>query len=111
MLTLFLISPCVTWEKATVNLSAEDVLIDQYVRSENRGKAEEFLMNELADGLEIPSNELYKRAEDMGISPKVLWTIKDKLGVHAEKKGYQGQWYWSLPNKTVPTIPKLQRFP
>ena len=89
---------CVTWEKATVNLSAEDVLIDQCVRSENRGKAEEFLMNELADGLEIPSNELYKRAEDMGISPKVLWTIKDKLGVQAEKKGYQGQWYWSLPN-------------
>ena len=102
---------CVTWEKATVNLSAEDVLIDQCVRSENRGKAEEFLMNELADGLEIPSNELYKRAEDMGISPKVLWSIKDKLGVQARKKGYQGQWYWSLPNKTVPNDSETSKIP
>ena len=102
---------CVTWEKATVNLSAEDVLIDQGVRSENRGKAEEFLMNELADGLEIPSNELYKRAEDMGISPKVLWSIKDKLGVQARKKGYQGQWYWSLPNKTVPNDSETSKIP
>ena len=102
---------CVTWEKATVNLSAEDVLIDQYVRSENRGKAEEFLMNELADGLEIPSNELYKRAEDMGISKKVLWSIKDKLGVQVRKKGYQGQWYWSLPNKTVPNDSEISKIP
>ena len=102
---------CVTWEKATVNLSAEDVLIDQGVRSENRGKAEEFLMNELADGLEIPSNELYKRAEDMGISKKVLWSIKDKLGVQVRKKGYQGQWYWSLPNKTVPNDSETSKIP
>ena len=85
---------CVTWEKDAVNLSAEDVLIHQGVRSENRGKAEEFLMNELVDGLEIPSNELYRRAEDMGISPKVLWSIKDKLGVQVRKKGYQGPWLW-----------------
>ena len=51
------------------------------VCDQNRGKSEEFLMNELADGLEIPSNELYKRTEDMGISKKVLWSIKDKLGM------------------------------
>ena len=102
---------CVTWEKDAVNLSAEDVLIHQGVRSENRGKAEEFLMNELADGLEIPSNELYKRAEDMGISKKVLWSIKDKLGVQARKKGYQGQWYWSLPNKTVPNDSETSKIP
>ena len=102
---------CVTWEKATVNLSAEDVLIDQGVRSENRGKAEEFLMNELADGLEIPSNELYKRAEDMGISKKVLWSIKDKLGVQVRKKGYQGPWLWSLPNETVSKDSETSKVP
>ena len=68
-------------------------------------------MNELADGLKTSNNELYKRAEDMGISKKVLWSIKDKLGVQVRKKGYQAQCYLSLPNKTVPNDYETSKIP
>ena len=59
-------------------------------------------MEELAVGMAILFKELYERAEEMGISRKVLWLVKDKLGVVARKEGYQGSWVWSMPNKTVP---------
>ena len=102
---------CVTWGKNAVNLSAEDVLSDHGERSKNRSKAEVFLIQELAGGMEIPCKELYERAEEMGISRKVLWLVKDKLGVVARKEGYQGSWVWSLPNKTVPNDSETSKIP
>ena len=92
-----IITTCVAWESDKINLSAEEVLTTQGGKAENKLFAEEFLREELKDGFEIPSNELYKRAEEHGISPKVLWNTKDKIGAKAYKKGFKEGWIWYLP--------------
>jgi hypothetical protein len=92
-----IITTCVAWESDKINLSAEEVLTTQGGKAENKLFAEEFLREELKDGFEIPSNELYKRAEEHGISPKVLWNTKDKIGAKACKKGFIEGWVWYLP--------------
>ena len=92
-----IITTCVAWESDKINLSAEEVLTTQGGKAENKLFAEEFLREELKDGFEIPSNELYKRAEEHGISPKVLWNTKDKIGAKACKKGFNEGWVWYLP--------------
>ena len=92
----------VTWEKDSVDLTAEEVLSDHVGRLDNRGNAENFLLQELAGGLKIPCKELYERAEEMGISPKVLWTVKDKIGVQANKVDFKGGWVWHLPLEVIP---------
>jgi hypothetical protein len=92
-----IITTCVAWESDKINLSAEEVLTTQGGKAENKLFAEEFLREELKDGFEIPSNELYKRAEEHGISPKVLWNTKDKIGAKACKKGFNKGWVWYLP--------------
>jgi len=87
---------CVSWEDAPVNLSAEDVLSAQG-RPDNQGRAEDFLLQELTESIEVPCKELYERAKAKGISKKVLWSIKDKIGVIARKDGFKGGWVWYLP--------------
>ena len=92
----------VTWEKDAVDLTAEEVLSEQVGRPDNQGNAENFLLQELAGGLKIPCKELYERAEEMGISRKVLWTVKDKIGVQANKVDFKGGWIWHLPLEVNP---------
>jgi len=112
-----IITTCVAWESDKINLSAEEVLTTQGGKAENKLFAEEFLREELKDGFEIPSNELYKRAEEHGISPKVLWNTKDKIGAKACKKGFNEGWVWYLPivtdnedsqNTKIPEGPLIQ---
>ena len=38
----------------------------------------------------------------MIISPKVLWTVKDKIGVQANKVDFKGGWVWHLPLEVIP---------
>ena len=78
-------------------MSAEEVLSTQGGKSENRAFAESFLKEELKDGFEIPCKGLYERAEEHGISRKVLWNMKDKIGVKANKAGFTEGWVWYLP--------------
>ena len=93
---------CVTWEKATVNLSAEDVLSTEGHREDNNGMAEEFLLQELADGSEVLCKTLYEKAKVMEITPKVLWNAKNKIGVFTKKIGFKEGWAWYLPNVSKP---------
>jgi len=88
---------CVAWEKDKIDLSAEEVLSTQGGKSENRLFAESFLKEELKDGFEIPCKGLYERAEEHGISRKVLWKMKDKIGAKALKSGFNEGWVWYLP--------------
>ena len=88
---------CVAWEKDKIDMSAEEVLSTQGGKSENRAFAEGFLREELKDGFEIPCKGLYERAEEHGISRKVLWNMKDKIGVKANKSGFTEGWVWYLP--------------
>jgi len=88
---------CVAWEPDKIDLSAEEVLSTQGGNSENRAFAESFLKEELKDGFEIPCKGLYERAEEHGISRKVLWKMKDKIGAKALKSGFNEGWVWYLP--------------
>lgn len=88
---------CVIWEKEFVNMSAEEVFFSEN-RSSHHIKTENFLLQELAEGCEVSCNELYEKAEKLGISRKTLRTVKNKIKVDTRKDGYQGQWLWSLPN-------------
>ena len=87
---------CVRWENNFVNLSAEDVLSVQG-RPDNREAAKDFLLQELAEESEVPCKNLYEKAGKQGISQKVLWSVKDKIGVKAKKDGFKGGWFWYLP--------------
>jgi hypothetical protein len=88
---------CVAWEPDKIDSSAEEILSTQGGKSENRAFAESFLREELKDGFEIPCKGLYERAEEHGISRKVLWNMKDKIGVKANKAGFTEGWVWYLP--------------
>ena len=76
---------------------------------DNKGMAEEFLLQELADGSEVPCKTLYEKAKVLEITPKVLWIAKNKLGVHSEKLGFNEGWAWHLPNVSKPE--DSRRFP
>ena len=102
---------CVTWEKATVNLSAEDVLSTEGHSEDNKGMVEEFLLQELADGSEVLCNTLYKKAEVMKIHPKVLWKAKNKLGVRHKKLGFKEGFAWYLPNVSKPEDSQHSKIP
>ena len=64
--------------------------------------AEDFLMEELGDGAEIPCKHLYRKAEDKGISNKVLWPAANKLKVKKDKGGFNVGWLWQLPKEISP---------
>jgi hypothetical protein len=49
------------------------------------------------DGGPVPSEDLYRRAADAGISRRTLHRAKDALGVRASKAGFAGPWTWTLP--------------
>ena len=92
-----IITTGVAWKSDKIDLSAEEVLSTQGGNSENRAFAESFLKEELKDGFEIPCKGLYERAEEHGISRKVLWKMKDKIGAKALKSGFNEGWVWYLP--------------
>jgi putative DNA primase/helicase len=102
---------CVAWEPDKIDSSAEEILSTQGGKSENRAFAESFLREELKDGFEIPCKGLYERAEEHGISRKVLWNMKDKIGVKANKSGFKEGWVWYLPIATDNEDPQNSKIP
>ncbi len=67
------------------------------------GEAKEFLAQELSDG-RVPADEIGKLARKAAISERTLKRAKAALGVKSKKEGFEGIWYWSLPEK-VPRGP------
>ena len=88
----------VTWEPNFITLTAEEVLSGQS-RSSNRKIAEDILIQELGGRGAIPCKQLYQKAEDQGISKKVLWSASKRLDVKVDKEGFNGGWLWQLPFK------------
>ena len=91
----------VKWEPNFINLTAEEVFGVQS-RSSNRKIAEDFLIEELGIGVAIPCKQLYQRAEDQGISKKVLWSASKRLDVKVAKSGFNDGWLWQLPLEISP---------
>ena len=81
--------------------TAEEVLGVQS-RSSNRKIAEDILIQELGGGGAIPCKQLYQKAEDQGISKKVLWSAAKRLNVKVDKGGFNDGWLWQLPSEASP---------
>ena len=60
--------------------------------SNNRKIAEDILIQELGGGGAIPCKQLYQKAEDQGISKKVLWSASKRLDVKVDKSGFKDGW-------------------
>lgn len=56
----------------------------------------ESVLREILTGL-VPADEIYKRAEELGISERTVKIAKKNLNVLSEKQG--DKWYWKLPNQ------------
>ena len=55
-------------------------------------KTEDILIQELGGGGAIPCKQLYQKAEDQGISKKVLWSASKRLDVKVDKGGFKDGW-------------------
>ena len=91
----------VTWEPNFITLTAEEVLSAQS-KSSNRKIAEDILIQELGGGGAIPCKQLYHKAEDQGISKKVLWSASKRLDVKVDKGGFEEGWLWQIPSEISP---------
>ena len=97
-----IITSKVVWESEPVTVTADEALTPTSDRQANREAAESFLREELKDGNEVACSGLYERAGEQGISKKVLWSVKKKLGVAACKSSFSGGWTWRLPIGSTP---------
>jgi putative DNA primase/helicase len=58
-------------------------------------QAKKFLKDALAKHAR-PQPEIEEEAEQLGISKKTLFRASVEAGVHKEKRGMNGGWFWSL---------------
>ena len=110
----------VVWESEPVTVTADEALTATGERGDRLTDAEEFLEEKLRGGM-VPSEELFKHGEAQGISKKSLYGAKKKLGISAQKVGFQGAWHWELPggdtsesakvpdSKIPPETPKIPK--
>ena len=73
---------------STFDLSSPVIIF----QSKQFKKTEDILIQELGRGGEIPCKQLYQRAEDQGISKKVLWSASKRLDVKVDKSGFKDGW-------------------
>jgi archaellum biogenesis ATPase FlaH len=82
-------------------LGEEDLSCDHLLQPATRtpdtvlDAAMNFLLKTLRDG-PLPQRQLQDDAEAAGISLTTLVRAKKELGIHSEKYGRHGQWYWRL---------------
>ncbi len=58
--------------------------------------ARSFLLAFLANG-SVPSLEMVREAKAAGIKERTLWNAKKKLKIESKKGGFDGGWWWKLP--------------
>src|SRR5262249_40700274 len=88
----------VAWEPEPVTTTADEVMRTQ--ASEHGSalrEAEEWLQETLTEP--TPAAEIFRMAEDAGISRKTLRRASESLRILTEKTGMKGGWVWSLPPK------------
>jgi putative DNA primase/helicase len=77
-------------------------------RSAKGGEARGFLLAALAGGPRLAA-EVKTEAEAVGITEETLKRARKRVGVVAEKVGYQGAWVWSLPDTGEATLQRRSR--
>ncbi len=96
----------VSWESEPVIADPDEILgMSSTSKNPKSERVVEFLETLLAHG-ETSQTYISERAHEEGISRKQLENAKKKIGVLSQKKGYQGQWFWSLPNIKSSKDPK-----
>ena len=73
-------------------------------------KTKDILIQKLGGEGAIPCKQLYQKAEDQGISKKVLWSAEKRLNVKLDKGGFKDGWLWQLPLKYPLKIPEDSRY-
>lgn len=68
----------------------------------------EFLRAELNNG-PVRVKRLHEAAEDAGISWRTVETAKSRLGVQADKAGFESGWLWQLPQAPLREEPPQDR--
>ena len=100
IVTLNVVAPRITWDSKPVHMTANEAMAaaDEAMRdrSEAMRHAKEWLRELLAGG-PVTAAEAKDKAEAEGISDRTLARARKRLGVVAEKDGYQGPWTWRLP--------------
>lgn len=89
----------VVWDTVPVTITANQAL--HAAAEVNKGdqpmrEADEFLRTALAEG-PAPAKQVEKEAADLGIAKRTLARARQRLGVVAQKDGYQGTWMLALP--------------
>ena len=77
------------------NISVDD-LLSGIPREKKSEQAENLILEYLSKG-KYPQQALLKKAQEVGISKRVLDEAKNSLNVQSVKEG--SQWYWRLPEK------------
>ena len=96
----------VSWESEPVIADPDEILgMGSTSKNPKSERVVEFLETLLAHG-ETSQTYISEKAQEEGISRKQLENAKKKIGVLSRKKGYQGQWFWSLPNIESSKDPK-----
>jgi hypothetical protein len=91
--------PYVEWFIEPVTMTVDEALAaaEPTGKPTKTAEAVTWLEEQLRDG-GVESAELFAKADDAGLSRRVLYLAKDKLGVKARKSGYQGAWVWYVPD-------------
>ena len=78
-----------------VDITIDELLSGRKQAPESQAtKAKRLIESALAHGA-VPANDIFKLAEEQGISAKTLNRAKETLGVISIKR--QGRWFWEIP--------------
>src|SRR5262249_10755696 len=96
----------IEWQAGTVDITADQLVSEPVTRPERERRgpkpekqeaAQAFLRELLSDGFEHKSEDILKEGKGQGFSKGTVWLAAESLNVHRRKKGFQGDWLWSLP--------------
>mgnify|MGYP003374187208 FL=1 len=97
-------APCIQWLEKLEGTAKELLGFDPEQGDKQGGskvrEAEDFLMSTLANGM-MQSEEVFRIANEKGISEKTIKRAKDKLGILSGRPDGAVKWYYILP--TPPT--------
>jgi hypothetical protein len=99
--TVFDAYPCIKWEDETISMTADEALSwrEDGRRSEVKERAKALILELLANG-PMKQKEIQAKADEQGITARVMNTAKTDMGVLSTR--IERQWWWSLPGQERP---------
>jgi DNA polymerase III delta prime subunit len=101
----------VTWG-GLINGQAREILQRYELESESSGEDNSaiqeamYFLSKTLEVIDIPAKDIYKQAEDAGISRASIKRAKKKLGIKCLKQGMNGGWVWSIFHEEVQNMTK-----